>query len=272
MHSTLKYFLIGYAKPMQDKGLYINISTLKKRSNMKKIPTGIPGLDKLLDGGLRENSFVLVSGVPGTGKTIFGLQFALEGMQSKEKSLIICTEESIDSLKNHARELKLDLDAYEKKKLLFFVQQQISDKKLISLATPISLIKKEGIKRVVLDSLTLFKYIHMAGTMDFRRELLSFLNLMRDAGVTLLVTAERARAELDSLEFKSYDFLFDGVIILTHIRKGSSYERCITIQKMRGQSHSMDVHPFAIKEGGISVYPDQPPFSLMEQDVTRTAK
>ncbi len=239
---------------------------------MKKVASGIPGLDKLLDGGIRENSFVLVSGVPGTGKTIFGMQFLLEGIKNKDKGLMICTEEPVETLKKQALELGLDLDDFEKKKMLFFVQQQISDKKLISLATPIDLIRKEKIKRVVLDSLTLFKYIHMAGTMDFRKELLSFINLMKEAGVTLIVTAERDTAVIDNMRFKSYDFLFDGVIILTHIRKGSSYERCLTVQKMRGQNHSMDIHPFVIQEGGIAVYPDQPPFSLMEQDSTRKAK
>ena len=118
---------------------------------MQKVKTGIPGLDKLLNGGLRENAVVLVSGVPGTGKTIFGLQFVLQGMKEKEKGLMICTEESVDAIKMHAQELNLDLDAYEKKNMLFFIQQPISDKKLISLATPIELIKKEKIKRVVLD-------------------------------------------------------------------------------------------------------------------------
>ncbi|MEK6812828.1 MAG: ATPase domain-containing protein [Nanoarchaeota archaeon] len=237
---------------------------------MKKIKTGIPGLDTILHGGINETSFVLVSGIPGTGKTIFGLQFLIEGIMNKEKGLMICTEESVQAIKNHAAELNIDLDDYEKKKLLYFVQQPISDKKLLSLATPMELIKKEKIRRVVLDSLTLFKYMHVAGTMDFRKELWNFITLMKEAGITLIVTAERETAGLDNLQFRSYDFLFDGVILLTHIRKGASYERCIAIQKMRGQSHSLNIYPFMIKEGGITIYPDQPPFSLMEQDTRST--
>ena len=233
------------------------------------LKTGIPGLDKVLQGGLLKQRFVVVSGVPGTGKTLFGMQFLLEGMKSGEKGLMICTEESPATVKQYAKGLNIDLDGYEEKKQLFFVRQEVSEKKLISLAAPLELIRKEKIQRVVLDSLTLFKYMHTAGPMDFRKELLSFLNIMRDAGVTLIVTAERKKASLDELAYNEYDFLFDGIIVLTRIRKGASFERCLTIQKMRGQAHAMDVFPYKIGPGGIVVYPDQPPFSLVEQDAAR---
>ena len=237
-----------------------------KEGGNELLKTGIPGFDKVLKGGLREGSFVLISGVPGTGKTFFGMQFLLEGLKSGEKALMITTEESPAQVKQHALTLGLDLDGFEAKKQLFFVQEEISDKKLMSIAAPLELIRREKIKRVVLDSLTLFKYMHTAGAIDFRKELLSFLNVMRSVGVTLLVTAEREMASLDMLQYKSFDFLFDGVVVLTRIRKGASFERCITVQKMRGQDHSMNVFPFAIGNGGIIIYPDQPPFSLMEQD------
>ncbi|MDO8628321.1 MAG: gas vesicle protein GvpD [Nanoarchaeota archaeon] len=239
---------------------------MAKESDNMLIKTGVPGFDQLLKGGLRQGSVVLISGVPGTGKTLIGMQFLLEGLKSGEKGLMITTEESPDAVKLHAAAVGLDLDGFEVKNQLFFVQQPISDKKLMSIATPVELIKREKIKRVVLDSLTLFKYMHAAGAMDFRKELLSFLDLMRAAGVTIFVTAERATASLDDLQYKSFDFLFDGVVILTRIRKGASFERCITVQKLRGQDHSMNVYPFSIGSGGITIYPNQPPFSLMEQD------
>lgn len=239
---------------------------------MELIKTGIPGLDEVMKGGLRRNAFALISGVPGTGKTIFGLQFLAHGAKKGEKGIFICSEETPEDVKRYAKELKIDLDDYEKKKLLFFVEQQVSDKKIVSIATPIELIRKEKIKRVVLDSLTMFKYMHMAGNMDFRRELLSFIKLMKETGVTMLVTAEREISSLDLTQYEDHDFLFEGLIILTKIRKGSSYERCITVQKMRGQDHSMDIYPFSIGKGGITIHPDQPPFSLIEQDVLKSRK
>ncbi len=237
---------------------------------MDKIATGVPGLDKILKGGLRKGTFTLISGVPGTGKTILGLQFLVEGVKRGERGLFICSEEPQEDVKTYAKNLKIDLDEFEKLKKLFFVQQQISDRKIVSLSTPIDMIKKEKIKRVFLDSLTMFKYMHMAGTMDFRKELYNFISIMKETGVTLLITAERDRTSLDMTKYEDHDFLFEGLIILTKIRKGASYERCITVQKMRGQDHSMDIYPFTIGEGGITIHVDQPPFSLIEQDVTKT--
>ena len=51
----------------------------------KRIPTGIPELDMLIEGGLRAGKTYLVVGEPGTGKTVFGLQFLVNGLMEKKK-------------------------------------------------------------------------------------------------------------------------------------------------------------------------------------------
>ena len=49
---------------------------------VEKIKTGIEGLDKVLKGGLRRNSSMLITGAPGTGKTIMALQFIYYGAKN----------------------------------------------------------------------------------------------------------------------------------------------------------------------------------------------
>lgn len=232
---------------------------------MKLIKTGVPGLDEIFKGGILENSSILVTGAPGTGKTILALQFIYEGAKMNEPGLYIATEEPIESIRNCAKNLGFDLEKYEKKGLINFIAQPILTKKIVSIVTPLAMIKKKKIKRVVLDSLTLFKYTHVAGEMDYRKEVLSFLESMRELGVTLLATAEIPTANIDLLEHKPEDFLFTGLIILLKIRKTSYYERCITVAKMRGQDHLINIFPFTIEEGGIKVFPKQMPFSLVEK-------
>jgi KaiC/GvpD/RAD55 family RecA-like ATPase len=56
---------------------------------------------------------------------------------------------------------------------------------------------------------------------------------------------------------------------MTRIRKGSSFEHCITIPKMRGQDHLVDIFPFKIGKNAIEIFPKQPPFSLIEQDIRK---
>jgi|SRR3989344_1277648 len=233
---------------------------------MNLIKTGIPGLDEIFKGGIKENSSVLLSGGPGTGKSILALQFIIEGAKLGQPGLFISAEQSIDDLKENAVSLGFDIDKYEKEKKIILLEQTISSKKLVSIAAPLSLIKKHNIKRVALDSLTLFGYTHAAGEMDYRKEVLSFIQAMKEAKITLLATSEKTVTDTHVLRYESEDFLFDGLVLLTEVRKASSFERVIHIVKMRGQSHLLDAYPFKIEKGGIRVYPDQIPFSLIEKE------
>src|SRR5659263_52205 len=58
-----------------------------------KVSTGIPGLDKMLNGGILDDDVILISGTTGTGKTTFGLHFISNGLKLGENSLIISLEE-----------------------------------------------------------------------------------------------------------------------------------------------------------------------------------
>ena len=59
----------------------------------KRTATGIPELDTLIEGGLRAGKTYLVIGEPGTGKTVFGLQFLVSGLMDKEKGLYVAIDE-----------------------------------------------------------------------------------------------------------------------------------------------------------------------------------
>lgn len=233
------------------------------------INTGIKGLDVILKGGLRQNASMLITGGPGTGKTILALQFICEGAKSGEAGLYITFEETVESLREYADAIGLELRELEKKGLVTLVQQPISDKKIMSIAAPLNVIKQKKIKRVALDSLTLFEYMHVAGTMDFRKEVLDFIMRMKEAGVTLLTTSQKAIVSFDSMDYQPQDFLFEGVIVLAKVRKSSSFERCLSVIKLRGQDHMIDIYPFAIKKGGVEVFPKELPFSLIEQDAEK---
>lgn len=235
---------------------------------MNQIKTGIPGLDEIFKGGINENSSLLVTGAPGTGKTIFSLQFLLEGARKKEHGIFITTDEDIEAVKQYANSLSFgsQLEEFEKNGLITLIKQSVSAKKLVSIATPLEIIKKKKVKRVVLDSLSLFEFTCPTEA-DFRKEVLDFIVRMKEAGVTLLITSERETTNIDEIEYQPEDFLFQGLVILTRIRKGNSFERCLHVAKMRGQEVLIDIYPFNIEKGGIKVFPKQLPFSLIEKDI-----
>jgi KaiC/GvpD/RAD55 family RecA-like ATPase len=232
---------------------------------INKVEVGIPGLDEVLKGGVREGASVLITGPPGTGKTILGIQFIVEGAKKGEAGIYITSEETIDDLRLYAEALGLDMKKFEKEGLITLIQQSILPKKLMSIATPLTIIKSKKIKRVVLDSITLFEYMHVSGEMDYRKEVLDFVLKMKESNVTLLTIAEKSIANINDIEYKPEDFLFEGLIVMTKIRKAQSFEHCLYVAKMRGQDHLKTIVPFKIGAKGIEVYPKQLPFSLMEK-------
>jgi KaiC/GvpD/RAD55 family RecA-like ATPase len=178
-----------------------------------KIRSGIPGLDGILKGGFNEKSSFLVTGAPGTGKSIFAIQFIYQGCLDNEPGLYISCEETVESIKNYAKSLGLDLEKFEKKGLVVFLREEISLTKPLSIAKPLEIIRSKKIKRVVLDSLTYFEYASPTD-IDFRKSLFEFLNIMRESNVTLLATSQENIQNIDILKYKPQDFLFDGLILL----------------------------------------------------------
>ena len=239
------------------------------QSSDPKLKTGIPGLDEILKGGIREKSAVLVSGGPGTGKTILAMQFLAEGARRGEAGMYILYDTEKEELLDYAHDLGIDLRKYEGKQL-FIVKQPLLVQKTPSLAIPLQLLRDKKIKRVVLDSLTMFSYVHVTEDRSYRAEIVTFLERMKD--ITLVATAEAAGSYFDSISYKPEDFLFDGIIFLAKIRQEASFERVLHVAKMRGQEHLMNVYPVSVGEGGMKVYPDQLPFSLMGRETRFTTK
>ena len=236
------------------------------------IKTGTPGLDQVLKGGLRKNSCVLVTGAPGTGKTLMALQFVYYGARDfNENGIFITTEESLEVLHQSGKNLGMDLQAMVSAGKIFILQKPIATLKggLASIKGLTDAIKKYNIKRVALDSLIFFEYLYPkfnGNKMEFRRQVLIFMEQMRRAGVTFLVVSERSVTDFDRIEYDMMDFVFEGIIMLSRIRKGSYFERVITVAKMRGQDHSLDVYPLTIGPDGMKVLHDQTPFSLVEKE------
>ena len=239
---------------------------------VERIKTGVSGLDQVLKGGLRKNSNILITGAPGTGKTILALQFIYYGAKdSNENGIFITTEDNLDDIRNNTSNLGMDFKSMESKGKIFFVQKPIATLKggLSSVKGLIDAIKKYNIKRVALDSLIFFDYLYPrfnGNRMEFRRQVLIFMQQMKKVGVTFLAVSERSVTDFDRLTYDMMDFVFDGFIVLSRIRKGSYFERVLTVAKIRGQDHSLDVYPVTITDDGLKVLYDQTPFSLVEKE------
>ena len=184
------------------------------------IKTGIHGLDQVLKGGLRRNSSILVTGAPGTGKTIIALQFIYYGAKDYgENGIFITTEENLNDTREFAKNLDMDFMSMESKGKILFVQKPIATLRggISSIKGLMEIIRKNNIRRVALDSLMFFDYLYPrldGNKMEFRRQVIMFMEKMKKAGVTFLAVSEREVTDLDRLSYDMMDFIFDGFIIL----------------------------------------------------------
>jgi len=222
---------------------------------MEQVPTGIKGLDTLLRGGLPKGSTTLVSGTPGTGKTILSVQFLVNGyLQAKEKGFYISLEEDVDRMEKYmSKAFGWPIRELRKKGNLIMMRSDIYDfekfKDLIE-----TTIEKNGIERVVIDPITVIS-LFFEKPLEIRRSLLELDRMLKKLNCTSLLTCEIPEGTNAISSFGIEEFTSDGIIILTY-KIGAP--RGIVIRKMRLVDHDKEIHPFEIKEGkGIIVYPTE---------------
>ncbi len=214
---------------------------------IKRVNTGIPGFDGLIEGGIPEGFVVIVTGPPGTGKTTFSLQFLMDGIRNNERCIFFSFEEMAEQLIKQTIRFGWDIGEYvDKGYLEIFGFSRFSAEEIIEI---IDIFKP---KRIVFDSLNIFSDIS-----DFRRspQWRNILKVIKDKKITCLAVTEKSHGG-SANEFDDFDFMGDGVISFDKKQKNEfdTYPTCnIQIQKMRLTKVNEIPHQFVIKENGIEV-------------------
>jgi circadian clock protein KaiC len=217
--------------------------------------TGISGLDEMLGGGVPDHHHVLVCGGPGSGKTLFSMEYLYRGAKEGDKGVFISLEEDPERIIENTKATfsKLtDIDQLVKDKKLFIIKPDKYDFKNFSDILQ-SYITQHKVKRAVIDSSTILK-LSFANSLEFRRTLVDFLSFIRNLDCTTLMTAELENPARGKIKFSVEQFVADGVIILYNIEKGEKRVRALEILKMRGTEHSQDLVPIKITPSGLKVF------------------
>jgi circadian clock protein KaiC len=227
-----------------------------------KTPTGIKGLDEITEGGLPTGRPTLMCGSPGCGKTIFGVEFLVNGITKfNEPGVFMSFEETAKDLADNVRSLGFDLDKMiaQKKLRIDHVRverseiEETGEYDLEGLFIRLNhAIDSIGAKRVVLDTLeTLFSGID--NTAILRSEIRRLFQWLKAKGVTVIITGERGDKTLTRQGLEEY--VSDCVILLDFRVIKQIATRRLRIVKYRGSTHGTNEYPFLIDEKGISVIP-----------------
>jgi len=229
--------------------------------DIAKVPTGIQGLDEITGGGLPMGRPTLVCGGPGCGKTLFGLQFLIDGAQRGEAGVFVSFEETDDDVVKNVRSLGQDLDDLIARKRLAieYVRveraeiEETGEYDLEGLFIRIDhALRAIRARRIVLDTIeSLFAGLTNVGVL--RAELRRLFAWLKARGVTAVITGERGTHTLTRQGLEEY--VSDCVIALDHRVSDQISTRRMRIVKYRGSNHGTNEYPFLIDQRGISVLP-----------------
>lgn len=260
-----------------------NLSIIKKAMSKKsvgRVATGIPGFDELIQGGLPKDSSVLIAGSPGSGKTIFTIQYLVNGIEKyNEKGLFVTFEQKLESIRRQAMQFGWDLEKYEKAgklKLHYISIDNISENTINDIRI---IVNREQVKRLVIDSLSTlivnaplqadFSHVSIKKVLEnkvvltqpivgdyiLKRFLYSFVNNLRGLECTTLLIGETGGKEGFITRDTISSYISDGVILLS-LHEALSMRR-IQVRKMRETNHVLKPKEMQITKEGIKVIDDE---------------
>jgi circadian clock protein KaiC len=227
-----------------------------------KAPSGITGFDQITSGGLPRGRATLVCGGAGCGKTLFAIEFLVNGAVTHgEPGVFVAFEETAEELTENVRSLGFELDTLVANHLLAIDYMKIDRSEIeeagaydleglfVRLAHAIDSI---GAKRIVLDTLEAL-FAGFTNEALLRSELRRLFRWVKEKGVTAVITGEQGDGLLTRYGLEEY--VSDCVIALDNRVVEQVSTRRLRIVKYRGSAHGNNEYPFLIDERGISVLP-----------------
>lgn len=230
---------------------------------------GIPGMNEILNGGIPRRNIVLLSGGPGTGKSIFGQQFLYAGFRLREPGILVTLEE-------HPIQARINMDRFgweprkfEQEGMFAIVDAFTSGigeaakreryvvKDPDDLSTFLDVLRQAitdlSAQRVVIDSIST---LYMSKPALARSTVILIKKVLAGLGCTGFLVSQVSVTDR-GFGGPGVEHAADGIIRLDLDEVQGELKRSIIVWKMRGTSHSMKRHPFEITSKGIVVYPEK---------------
>ena len=251
LHGTNEFpFLIGAegisVLPITSLGLNHKIST-------ERIATGIPRLDAMLGGrGFFRGSSILLTGTPGTGKTIVAANFAQAACRRGERTLFFSFEESPNQIIRNMHSIGLRLEPLVKRGLLRFHAARPS---LYGLEMHLATMFKEIVafqpRVVVMDPIT--SLMDSGTASECRAMVTRLVDYLKAGQVTTLFTSLTQGGHTLQQSEAAMSSLMDSWLLLQDIEGNGERNRLLYVLKARGMSHSNQIREFLISDHGVDL-------------------
>ncbi|MBA3545650.1 MAG: AAA family ATPase [Nannocystis sp.] len=218
----------------------------------ERVPTGVPGFDALLGGGLWRGSTTLLMGPAGGGKTTVGAQFVLEGLRLAEPSLYINFQENPTQLARMFRNLQVDSLEAATSRGLHVIYESPVELQIDSVISRIfRMLSEHKLQRVVIDSLG-----DLAAAASDPQRLHDYMYALMQhfiiRGTTCIVTCEVNRSNRGTAVHDLFSYMSDNLIQL-EIDIGPKIQRTVRVLKSRSSAHDLHAHEFQLHADGARV-------------------
>jgi len=230
-----------------------------------RVPTGIEGFDRLVQGGFPDRTVNLVSGPAGSGKSLFALHFCVNGaFRYREPSMYVMLEETKSNLERAMKAFGMNGGLPDRSNRFLTIDlgelrrtgphgTAIGFEELQEFLA--SALKSAGVRRLVVDSLSAIG-LRYPTVEEFRERLFSFCRFLHEQEVTTILVAESP----DGLLLTRHgveQFLSDSFVFLGLEEVKGDLRRTLTVRKMRFTKHDTAKHPVHITANGLTVLAEE---------------
>ena len=217
------------------------------------IPSGIPEIDELLQGGLERGTITMISGPSGTGKTTLGLQFMKEAAGRGERSVVYTFEEETEIILRRCEAINIPARAMSEKGMLSVIKVeplQYSPDEFAHLVRQD--VEEKGTQMVMIDSTSGYK-LSIRGE-DMVSHLHALSKYLQNMGVTVFLVTEtyNITGDFEVTDF-NISYLADNIIFLRYLEIQGEMRKAIGVLKKRLSNFEKTLREFEITRYGIKV-------------------
>ncbi len=224
-----------------------------------RVLTGVVGLDHLIGGGLRRGKSYLISGETGTGKTTFGMQFLLKGLELGEGGVYVTVDEKPGDLIEDANSYGFEITKGIEQKRIQILDYSAHFEQIREKGTQIDVRKLVGdlnkyirqidARRLVIDPVAPF-VVREENIWEVRSYIRSLFFALDGLGTTTLLGSAIPTGTNRLSQFGVEEFYASGIIVLSIARmEKMKPRRIIVVRKMRGSAHTLDPYVYDFEHG-----------------------
>ncbi len=231
--------------------------SLDQPTSTKRSSLGVPAVDGMIGQGIFDGSVTLVVGVSGTGKTVLGVQFLVEGAKQGRRGLLVTLDEHPQQIMRNAEGLGLDLKKYVEDGTVQVYYESPQELELdVHFHNITRLMDEHKVSRVLIDSLAAYR-VNEADKREFRDFIYALTTHIKDRLITAFVNYESP--ELLGVSQISEDLkastIVDNIILLNYVEFSNRLRRAVTVPKARGSAPQRLTREYLIQRGGIRLMP-----------------